>query len=409
MHASETYLPRNEDELSALIAQAASQSLPLEVCGNRTKHAIGKPVEAGARISTSSMTGVTLYEPAEMVISARSGTPVDEIEALLSEHGQEFAFEPCRLDNLLSGGMGGSATIGGIVATNASGSRRILRGAARDHVLGMRAVNGRGEIVKAGGRVKKNVTGYDLPRGLCGSWGTLAVLSEVTLKAVPKAEDARTLVLLGLPDEAAVSVMCHAMGTPYEVSGAVHLHEPFVGRFPNADISGIGQPLTALRIENFAGSVEYRTAQLYDRLKPYGAVYELDATRSRAFWHEVRTLSFVCNSDWPLWRISTAPHQAAKLMRSLRTQIDCRAVYDWSGGLMWVEVAPSTDASATVLRRLIAEFRADALLIRGSEAVRTSIDVFQPLAEVNMRLIRRLKEAFDPGAILNPGRMYPGI
>lgn len=409
MHASETYLPRNEDELSGLIAQAVSQSLPIEVCGNRTKHAVGRPLQVGARLSTSGIAGVTLYEPTELVISAKSGTPLDEIEALLDANGQEFAFEPSRLDNLLSNGQGGNATIGGMVATNASGSRRILRGAARDHVLGIRAANGRGEIIKAGGRVMKNVTGYDLPRGLSGSWGTLAVLSEVTLKVMPKAKESRTLVFLGLPDEAAISVMCQAMGSPYEISGTVHLQEPFVSRFPNPDISGLNQSVTALRLENFAASVEYRAGQLYSTLKPYGAIYELDDTRSRAFWKQIRMLSFLCGSDWPLWRISCAPHQAAKLVRALQTQIDCRAAYDWSGGLIWVETAPSTDASGTVLRRLIAEFRADALLIRAPEAVRAAIDVFQPLAEANMRLIRRLKEAFDPGGVLNPGRMYPGI
>ena len=409
MYASETYLPRNENDLAGLIAQAVSQGLPLEVCGNRTKRAVGRPLQVGARVSARELTGITLYEPAELVIAARAGTPLDEIEAQLAANGQELAFEPCRLDRLPPGADGALATIGGIVATNASGPRRVLRGAARDHVIGMRGVNGLGEIIKSGGRVMKNVTGYDLARGLTGSWGTLAVMTEITLKVLPKAEETRTLLFLGLPDEAAVAALSTAMGSAYEVSGTVHLQQPFAERLSNPDLSSLKQAVTALRVENFAASVEYRTGRLHDALTPFGALYELEDDRSRAFWNDIRNLTFLSSSDWPLWRISAAPHQAARLIRVLTTQIECRAAYEWSGGLIWVEVAPATDASATVLRRIIAEFQADATLIRADEAARASVDVFQPLPEANMTLIRRLKEAFDPHHVLNPGRMYAGI
>ncbi len=409
MYASETYLPRNENDLAGLIAQAASQSLPLEVCGSRTKRAIGRPMEVGARISAQEMTGITLYEPAELVISARAGTPLDEIEAQLAANGQELAFEPCRLDRLLGDADGAPATLGGIIATNASGPRRILRGAARDHVIGMRCVNGLGEAVKSGGRVMKNVTGYDLARGLAGSWGTLAVMTEITLKVLPRAEESRTLLFTGLSDEAAVAALSAATGSPFEVSGTVHLQQSFAERLSNPDISSLQQSVTALRLENFSPSVEYRTGRLHKTLSPFGTLYELEDDRSRAFWEDIRNLTFATGSDLPLWRISAAPHQAARLMRALTTQIECNAAYDWSGGLIWAEVGPATDASATVLRRIIAEFHADATLIRASEATRASVDVFHPLPEINMTLIRRLKEAFDPHQILNPGRMYPGV
>ncbi len=409
MYVNETYMPPGEEELAGLIAQAASQKLPLEICGNRTKRNIGRPMQTATRISTAEMRGITLYEPTEMVISARSGTPFAEIEALLDRNGQELAFEPCNLERLSSVEPGAGATIGGIIASNSSGPRRILRGSARDHLIGVRAVNGFGEIVKSGGRVMKNVTGYDLARGLAGSWGTLAVLSEVTMKVVPKAEETRSLLFLNLTDEGAVNAMCRAMGSAFEISGTVHLPTHFVERLSTPDIAKLGQPVTALRIENFVASLDYRAGRLHEALQPFGAIYEIDHHRSRAFWNDIRSLAFVAGSNWPLWRITAAPDKGAKLVSALKAQLECHAAYEWSGGLIWVEVPPATDSGAAVLRRVIAEFQADAMLVRANNASRAAVDVFQPLPEVNMALIRRLKEAFDPQRILNPGRMYAGI
>jgi glycolate oxidase FAD binding subunit len=405
---SETYLPRSEDELAGLISDAVAKTVPLEICGNRSKGKLGRPLQVGARISTREMRGITLYEPNELVLSAKSGTPLPEIERLLAASGQELAFEPCALERALTPN-GAEATLGGAIAVNASGPRRVLRGAARDHVIGMRGVNGRGEVIKSGGRVMKNVTGYDIARAMAGSWGTLAVMSEITVKVLPKAEETRTLICLSLTDEGAVSAMCRALGSAYEVSGAVHLQRPFAERLSVADVASLGQAVTAIRLENFSASVEYRLSRLHQELKPFGTIYEMDDARSRAFWTDVKRLQFLSGGDWPLWRITTAPHQGARLVSVLSAQMECRAVYDWSGGLIWLEVPPSTDAAATVLRRLIAEYQADAFLVRASAAARASVGVFQPLPEVNMNVIRRLKDAFDPHRILNPGRMYPGI
>jgi len=406
VYANETYSPPGEEELAALIIQAGEQKMPVEICGNRTKRWIGRPMQVGTRISMSEMRGVTLYEPTELVLSAKAGTPLAEIEALLGEHGQEFAFEAARLERLFPPGAGEPATIGGVVATNGSGPRRVLRGSVRDHLIGIRAVNGLGEIIKSGGRVMKNVTGYDLARGLAGSWGTLAALSEVTLKVLPKAEEMRSLIFLNLQDEGAVAAMCRAMGTPYEISGTVHLPAAFIERLSDPDIAKLGRSVTALRLENFSAALDRRTGHLHERLKPFGAIYELDDERSRSFWNDIRSLAFLAGSDRPLWRITTAPDRAAKLVGALRTHLECEAAFEWSGGLIWLEVAPATDAGATMLRRIIAEFEADAMLVRASQATRAAVDVFQPLPEANMRLIRGLKEAFDPHRLMNPGRMY---
>ncbi len=408
MYVNETYYPPTEEELAGLIAQAVEQKLPVEICGNRTKRGIGRPMQVATRVSTAQIRGVTLYEPTEMVLSARSGTPLSEIEALLAEHGQQLAFEPARWERLVALDAPREATVGGVVAGNISGARRIARGSVRDHLIGIRAVNGYAEIIKSGGRVMKNVTGYDLARGLTGSWGTLAVLTEATFKVIPQAEETRSLIMLNLPDEGAVHALCRAIGSPYEVSGTVHLPAAFVERLSNPDIAKIGQSVTALRLESFPAALSRRIAALHDMLKPFGAIYELDDERSRSFWADIRDLTFLTSGDWPLWRITTAPDRAAKLVSILRAQLDCHAAYEWSGGLIWIEVSPATDAGATILRRIISEFQADAMLIRANPSTRAAVDVFHPLPEANMALIKRLKEAFDPHRIFNPGRIYAG-
>lgn len=413
MFANETYYPADEQELSGLILQAASETFPLEICGSRTKKLAGRPMQTAARISTRAMAGVTLYEPAELVLSAMSGTPLSDIETLLDENGQQLAFEPNRLDKLFKPSPGQQevqpVTIGGIMATNSSGPRRILRGSARDHLIGIRAVNGRGEIIKSGGRVMKNVTGYDLSRWIAGSWGTLAALTEVTMKVMPKVAETASLVILNLPDEAAVNAMCEAMRLPYEVSATVALPLDFLPRLTNPDIAQLGVPVTVLRLENFPDALSRRMAAMREVLKPCGEIYHLDHDRSQTFWNDIRNLKFLGNGDNPVWRITTAPDRAPRLVRTLRNYTDCRAAYEWSGGQIWLELPPSTDAGATVVRRVIAEFQADAMLARAGQTTRAAVDVFQPHHEAHMALIRKLKDAFDPHRILNPGRIYAGI
>ncbi len=255
----------------------------------------------------------------------------------------------------------------------------------------------------------KNVTGYDLCRGLAGSWGTLAVLSEVTFKVLPAPEDTGTLVLFGLPDEFAVEVLCTAMGSPFEVSGAVHLQRSLATRLEHQPLASQGEAVTAIRIESFAKSVVYRKGRLKDLLKVYGEIHELDRQSSLRFWGELRRTSVLQGIDAPVWRISTAPTAAPKVVAAISGYMECRAFYDWSGGLVWAEVLPTTDAGAADVRRVIATHGGHATLIRAAPDVRAAVEVFQPLEAGLEKLSRRLKAAFDPAGILNPGRMYPGI
>lgn len=403
--SSEVMRPVDETELVRLINEAAQAQMPIEIRGAGTKRDIGRPLQAAATIDTTSFNGITLYEPTELVMSAKAGTPLKVIEERLASRRQMLAFEPIDLGPL-HGKPAGQGTIGAVFATNLSGSRRISAGAARDHLLGVRAVNGRGEAFKSGGRVMKNVTGVDLCRGLAGSWGTLAVITEVTFKVLPAPQETRTLVFLGLHDDIAVEVLCAAMGTPFEVSSAIHLQEGFASRLRHDRLRSAGQAITALRLENFSSSIAYRAQHLKAEFKPYGAIIELDDDSSRDFWQELRELSFLQGSANPVWRISTAPNKAPRVVAALATYMECRVFYDWSGGLIWLEAPVTADAGATDIRRVIASHGGHATLVRASAAVRAAVDVFQPLDPIVHRLTCSIKAAFDPAGILNPGRMY---
>ncbi len=397
--------PAADWELKGMISTLAERRQPVEIVGTGSKRKIGRPVDTAAVLTTSSLRGITLYEPTELVMSARAGTPVSQIDVELAARGQMLAFEPLDYAAAL-GTATGAQTIGALFATNNSGSRRISAGSARDHLLGARAVNGRGELFKCGGRVMKNVTGYDVARGLTSSWGTLAVFTEVTFKVTPLPDDIATLVYTGLPDDLASELMCAASGSPFEISGAVHLQASQVARMGQPALAGIKTSMTAIRIENFMKSVAYRKSQLIELLKAYGMPLALDLEASLAFWGDLRKMAPLSDASTILWRISTAPKVSSRLVSSLRRHMPVEAFYDWSGGLIWLEMAASADAAAADIRRAVALHGGHATLIRADEAVRRSVDVFQPLAPGLEKLSRGLKQAFDPYGLLNPGRMY---
>jgi glycolate oxidase FAD binding subunit len=402
------HAPQSVEELAELVAEAAQAKIPLEVRGRGSKHEVGRFIQSGSVVSTERMSGILSYEPSELVLAAHAGTPIAEVESALSASGQELAFEPVDLGPVL-GTSAGQGSIGGAFATNLAGSRRVLKGAARDHLIGVACVSGWGEPFKSGGRVKKNVTGYDLSKVMAGSWGTLAVMTEVATKVMPKAEEVRTLLCLGLPDHTAVEGLCRSLCTPYEVSGAVHVQAPLAAKLSDADVAKAGGAVTAIRVEGALGSARYRIGKLKNSLAAYSPWLELDTVRSRAFWEEMRTLRMFAGSDRPLWRISTAPTRAVKLTSIVARTLDINVVYDWSGGLLWLDTTLTSDAGAVEIRRAVAEFGGHATLIRADRSTRAGLDIFQPLEGSLVAMTAKLKSAFDPGRILNPGRMYPGV
>ncbi|MGN6770776.1 MAG: FAD-binding protein [Rhizobiaceae bacterium] len=396
-----TFTPSTSEEVLSAVQWALSEEEPLEIVGHGSKRGIGRPVQAAHTLYLSGLSGVTLYEPEELVLSAKAGTPLADIEKLLDDNRQQLAFEPMDYGPLF-GAEPGRGTIGGVLASNTSGPRRLKAGAARDHILGIHAVSGHGEAFKSGGRVVKNVTGYDLSKAMAGSWGTLAVVTDLTFKVLPAADTETTLVVRNLTDDQAANVMAHAMGSSAEISGAAHLPVLVSGKVAGGALSGAAA--TVLRMEGVAPSVAWRIGHLKDLLKAAGEMQEIGAEQSRALWQEIRDCAPFAGGNKSVWRVSMAPSEGHRMIDALRREAGVNAFYDWQGGLIWLEMAAEPEAAA--LRAMIRRFGGGhATLIRAGEPERASLDVFEPQPPALAALSARLKAEFDPKGILNPGRM----
>jgi glycolate oxidase FAD binding subunit len=407
---TDTLKPRDVKDIEDTVHWAVANEKALDLIGHGSKRAIGRPAQTDLSLDLSGLSGVTLYEPEELVLSARAGTPLADIETLVAAKGQMLAFEPMDYGPLL-GVPSGRATIGGVLAANLAGPRRLKAGAARDHFLGFSAVSGRGESFKSGGRVVKNVTGYDLCKVMAGSWGTLAALTDVTIKVLPRPETEETVTVLGLDDRAAVTAMSAAMGSAAEVSGAAHLPAK-VAQQALAGADGT-RAVTALRLEGVPASIAHRRRVLEALLKPFGALAVLAAEESRAPWLNIRDVAHFAGGGTadrrPVWRISTAPAKGAELGGMIAGAADAALLYDWAGGLVWAALPASGDAGASLVRRAVAACGGHATLIRADAAVRAAVAVFEPQEPALAALTRRVKESFDPRGVLNPGRMWAGI
>lgn len=393
--------PASEEGIATVVRAMAADRASLAVIGGGTRSGLGNPVRADRVLSTRRLSGIVSYNPEEMTVSALAGTPLAEIEAALAENRQMLSFEP--IDHRQIFATSGEPTIGGVFAANASGPRRIIAGAARDSLLGVRFVNGSGDAVKAGGRVMKNVTGLDLVKLLAGSHGTLGILTEVTFRVLPKPPTSATLVVSGLNDAEAAAVMAEAMAQTVEVSGAAHLAESVRGRF-----IGGGLPdgaATVLRLEGLQASVSMRVEKLSKALERFGAVTRLDAEQTATLWSQIRDVKpYADGTDRPLWRVSVAPSAGHQLVAALRLQTGVDAFYDWQGGLVWLRM--EADPEAALVRRYIKALGGGhATLVRASDGFRAAIPSFEPQTAPVALLSERVREKFDPQRIFNPGRM----
>lgn len=397
MENASVVTPASEAEVADIIRQAQESGTPLAISGRGSKAGIGRPVAAGLRVSSLALSGVTLYEPSEMVIAAHAGTPLSVLEAHLAASGQRLTFEPPNPAALF--GNDGEQTVGGIVAANWSGPRRIQAGACRDSLIGVRFVNGLGETVKSGGRVMKNVTGLDLVKVLAGSWGTLGFLTEATFKVAPIPEAEATLALVGLDDRRAVEALTSAMGSPYEVSGAAHV--------PGGWNGGSADPaLTLMRLEGSAFSVRQRVGALAGHLAGFGGHSVLENEDSRLVWAGVRDCAPLAHPDTQaIWRLSTAPTRGPAVVADIARQRAVRHFYDWSGGLVWLATSTEGDAGAAAIRGVVDTVGGHATLVRATLSVRTEVAVFHPQIGALAQAAADLKHAFDPAGILEPGRM----
>ena len=404
--------PRDAKDVEAAVQSVLAAGKTAEVVGHGSKRAISRATQTDLTLELSALRGVTLYEPEELVLSAKAGTPLAEIEALVAAQGQQLAFEPMDYGPIL-GAAAGRGTIGGTLAANLSGPRRVKAGAARDHFLGFHAVSGRGETFKSGGRVVKNVTGYDLCKLIAGSWGTLAVLTEATIKTLPTPETEETVLIRGLQPERAIEAMTAASGSACDISGAAHLPAEVAARIPIDGIAGAGSAVTVLRLEGFAPSVAHRKGMIEALLRPFGEIAALGGMPSQSLWRAVRDVApFAAARDGletPLWRVSTAPNRGAELAAMVAGETDALMLFDWAGGLVWVTLDPREDGGAGIIRRAVATTGGHATLIRAPAAVRATVAVFELQGTATAALTKRVKESFDPAGVLNPGRMWAGV
>lgn len=400
--------PTDQTQLIEAVAWACAAQRPLEVVGTGSKRALGRPLQVAHTLELSALAGVTLYEPNELVMSARAGTPLADITAMLDENRQHLGFEPADYGRLL-GGKAGGGSIGGVFSCNLAGPRRVAAGAARDHVLGVRCVAGRGERFKAGGRVVKNVTGFDLPKLLTGSYGTLAVIEEVTFKVLPRPEKLRTVLLFGLDEAAAVAAMARALQSSHEVSGAAHLPASAAARSVVRHVGAAGVAVTAVRVEGPQPSVAHRCAELRRDLSGVAATEELHSADSRLLWGEVRDVLPFSGDCRPVWRLALPPASAAGVLAEIGRGAAVDYYLDRGGGQVWLAVADGADAGAAAIRAAVRPTGGSATLVRAAAEQRAHVAVFEPLAEPVRRLTERVKDAFDPRRILNPGRMYAGL
>ncbi|WP_315769545.1 FAD-binding protein [Bradyrhizobium sp. SZCCHNR2012] len=404
---------RNAADVEEAVRAAIAGDQPLEIIGHGSKRPIGQPTATNAVLDLSALNAVIAYEPNELIITVQAGAPLADVLSLIDSKSQQFAFEPVDTGPLL--GLPGRGTIGGMIAAGLAGPRRIKAGGARDHLLGAHAVSGFGESFKTGGKVVKNVTGYDLCKLLAGSWGTLAVMTEVTLKVMPRPEAERTLVLRGLDDGQANQAMTAALGSAFDVSGAAHLPASLSGTEADGlkKIAAPGQSMTLLRLEGITASAVDRAASLAKQLMPFGTAEILEDDASAAIWSAVRdVLPFAAHGPlgtWPVWRIVCPPGSGGRLGQVLARETGGQVIYDWGGGLIWLALPPQPEAAAAQVRRHVGAAGGHATLLRASEDVRHRVDVFQPQSAGVAALEERVRVSFDPKAILNRGRLRRSV
>src|ERR1700689_3241784 len=405
----DTLKVRDAQDVEQVVRAALASEQPLEIVGHGTKRPIGQPMATNALLDLSALNAVTACEPNELIVTVQAGAPVSDVLSLIDSKNQQFAFEPVNTAALL--GTADIGTIGAMSGVGLAGPRRIKAGGARDHLLGAHAVSGFGDSFKTGGKVVKNVTGYDLCKLLAGPWGTLAVMTEVTLKVMPRPESERTLVLRDLDHAAANQAMTAALGSPFDVSGAAPVPKSALREAIGA-LGSLGAPrsaLTLVRLEGITASAVHRAASLAKLLSTFVTAETIEVERSAAVWECVRDVEpFAAKGSlgaWPVWRIVCPPASGGALGERLARETGGDVLYDWGGGLIWAALPPRPDAQAALVRARVNAAGGHAMLLRASDEVRRHVDVFHPQSGGLAALSERVRLSFDPKNILNRGRM----
>jgi len=409
-----TEYPRNEREASSIIKKFYKSSIPIELIGTGSKKKIGKPIQCAKTLSLSKLNGVVEYLPEELYIKVKAGTPIQEIEKELKKNQQQLAFEPIDFGSFLNK-KSDYGTAAGQVACNISGPRRFKVGSVRDHVLGFRGVNGKGEIIKSGGTVVKNVTGYDLSKLICGSYGTLVALTEITFKVLPAPKESKTLIIHNQKIESAIHFLNSSISSSNDISGAIFLpKEPKVSgcvmdiekTFKLNDLKQDGS-LTAIRIEGSKNSIEQRTQNLINELKIVNLnISMLDTHQSEIFWNKVKNLEFFFSSKNSIIRIVIPPSECIQLSYLFSNKF--KYFVDWGGALMWIEAFELSEEMFESIRKKVVKRGGYLTMIKNSEYLPYVEDVFT-INSARFNISQNIKKSFDPKRIFNPGKMYTGI
>ncbi len=412
--SNSTEYPQSEREASSIIKKFYKSGIPIELIGTGSKKKIGKPMQCAKTLSLSKLSGIVEYLPEELYIKVKAGTPIQEIEKELKRNQQQLAFEPIDFGYFLNG-KSDYGTAAGQVACNISGPRRFKVGSVRDHVLGFRGVNGKGEIIKSGGTVVKNVTGYDLSKLVCGSYGTLVALTEITFKVLPAPEESKTLIIHNQKIESAIHLLNSSIGSSNDVSGAIFLpKEPEVPgcvmdietTFKLNDLKHDGS-LTAIRIEGSKKSIEQRTQNLINELKISNLnISILAAHQSEIFWNKVKNLEFFFSSKNSIIRIAIPPSECVQLSYLFLNKF--KYFVDWGGALMWIEAFELSEEMFESIRKKVVNLGGYLTMIKNSEYLPYVEDVFT-INSTRFNISQNIKKSFDPKRIFNPGKMYTGI
>ncbi len=398
--------PLSEREISEIVKSCFKKNIPLEIQGLGTKKKIGRNFQSEKTLDLSKHSGIIEYQPEELYIKVKSGTPIDLIKKELKKNNQQLAFEPTDFGPLFSG-SNNEGTIGGVVSCNFAGPRRFKVGSARDHILGFRGINGRGEIIKSGGTVVKNVTGYDLSKVASGSFGTLMVFSEISIKVLPIAESNKTLIIDNNDLKSSLDYLNKSLSSSSDPSGAVFYPKIFRNQFTLNDLTVFGS-ITAIRIEGSINSIDHRINKLTKDLRVESRKLDILAPeQSKIFWDDTRRLKVFSNLDKNLFRVVVPPSTTFNLLNDLST-FNIKYFVDWGGNLIWLQIDSINPKELRELRDIVKKFNGYLTIIKVSDDLKGLIDIFT-INEIKYQITEKIKKSFDPKRILNPGKMYIGI
>ncbi len=388
----------SEREIVDAVREARVAKLPFDIVAGGTKHAFGRPQALSERtLDVGRLRGIQNYEPEELILTVKPGTRLTEIELVLSEKGQRLGFDPP--DSAALFGAGGVSTIGGAVSADWSGSVRVRHGGARDSLLGLRGVNGFAEAFKAGGKVVKNVTGFDIPKLACGAFGTLCVLTELTFRVFPKASHAATLMLRDVAPQEGFQALRRIWSSPLEATGLA-----YIAPLAIAELLGeVGKGAALFRVEGEPEPLKEKVQMLRSAL---GARDVKDVALGDAAFARLSAGAPFAATGHDVWKIGVPPSEAPRTAEAIGTEL---WYGDLAGGVLWFGLEPDNAASIAKLRAAVARAGGHATLVRAGLPTRKRVAVFPQETPERAELTRRVKAAFDPLSLFNPGRMYEGI